>query len=91
MNTEDNSQGAQVNPSFGEKPNLLWGAATDIGRVRDENQDSFVGLPEIGLFLVSDGIGGAQGGKLVKDFVDRVRPKLLEIATIRRLFELLVY
>lgn len=83
MNTEENSQEAQASPSSGENSIPLWGAATDIGRVRKENQDAFVGLPEIGLFLVSDGMGGAPGGKLAADIVIGVLPKMLK-ARLRR-------
>jgi protein phosphatase len=39
------------------------GAATDIGRKRSQNQDSIGSFPDLGLFLVSDGMGGHQGGE----------------------------
>lgn len=35
---------------------------TDPGRVRDLNQDSFITLPEFGVFVVADGAGGHQRG-----------------------------
>jgi serine/threonine protein phosphatase PrpC len=38
-------------------------ALTDPGRVRTSNQDSFRLLPELGLFLLADGMGGARGGE----------------------------
>jgi serine/threonine protein phosphatase PrpC len=38
-------------------------AITDPGRVRTSNQDSFRLLPELGLFLLADGMGGAKGGE----------------------------
>jgi serine/threonine protein phosphatase PrpC len=37
-------------------------ALTDPGRVRSNNQDSFRIVPEIGLYLLADGMGGARGG-----------------------------
>ena len=37
-------------------------ALTDAGRVRSSNQDYFRLLPELGLFLLADGMGGARGG-----------------------------
>lgn len=43
------------------------GAATDTGRVRDHNEDSFLALPESGVWLVADGMGGHHAG----DFASR--------------------
>jgi protein phosphatase len=39
------------------------GFKTDIGRKRAQNQDNGVALPELGLFIVSDGMGGHRGGE----------------------------
>ena len=38
-------------------------ALTDPGRVRSSNQDCFRIVPEIGLYLLADGMGGARGGE----------------------------
>ncbi|MGH7821706.1 MAG: Stp1/IreP family PP2C-type Ser/Thr phosphatase [Candidatus Binatia bacterium] len=38
-------------------------ALSDVGLVRRDNEDSSALLPERGLFLVADGMGGAAGGK----------------------------
>lgn len=38
-------------------------ALTHAGKVRSSNQDSFRILPEIGLYLLADGMGGARGGE----------------------------
>ncbi len=38
-------------------------ARTDPGRIRTSNQDFFRILPEIGLYLLADGMGGARGGE----------------------------
>lgn len=43
---------------------LRAGAASDTGRVRSINQDSYAVLPDRGLFVVADGMGGAQGGEV---------------------------
>jgi serine/threonine protein phosphatase PrpC len=37
-------------------------ALTDPGRVRSTNQDFFQVVPELGLYLLADGMGGARGG-----------------------------
>jgi protein phosphatase len=38
-------------------------AVTDPGKVRTSNQDCFRIVPELGLFLLADGMGGAKGGE----------------------------
>jgi len=38
-------------------------ALTDPGRVRTNNQDFFRIIPELGLYLLADGMGGARGGE----------------------------
>src|SRR5580658_7800355 len=38
-------------------------ALTDPGRVRSSNQDAFRIVPELGLYLLADGMGGARGGE----------------------------
>jgi len=43
-------------------PALAWGAATHTGRVRTENEDSFVAEPMV--FGVADGMGGHQAGEV---------------------------
>jgi len=41
---------------------LAWGAATDPGRIREENEDAFVA--EQMVFAVADGMGGHQAGEV---------------------------
>lgn len=38
-------------------------ALTDPGKVRTTNQDSYRIVPELGLYLLADGMGGARGGE----------------------------
>ena len=46
----------------GQVTRLRWGSATDVGRVRTNNQDSsLVALP---LFAVADGMGGHAAGEV---------------------------
>jgi protein phosphatase len=43
--------------------NFNVGFATDIGRKRQQNQDNGAAFPELGLFVVADGMGGHRGGE----------------------------
>lgn len=43
---------------------LEIGTRTDMGRVRANNEDSFRVEPDISLFVVSDGMGGAEHGEI---------------------------
>jgi protein phosphatase len=68
-----------------------------IGKVRQENEDTFIMNPELGLFLVSDGMGGHRGGELASKIVTEDLPVMIEVrldklkvgrpATIRSLFK----
>lgn len=58
-------------PIPGPEVVLYSGAATDVGAVRDHNEDSY--LSNLGVYVVSDGMGGHAGGELasaaiVKEF-----------------------
>ena len=43
---------------------LKWGACTDVGRKRHNNEDSHGEWPAQGVFCVADGMGGAEGGEV---------------------------
>jgi protein phosphatase len=43
---------------------LEFGARSDAGRVRENNEDNFGAAPELGLFVLSDGMGGCQSGEI---------------------------
>ncbi|MCP4005627.1 MAG: Stp1/IreP family PP2C-type Ser/Thr phosphatase [bacterium] len=43
---------------------LRYALASDVGRVRENNEDYVEAVPEIGLFLVADGMGGHVGGEV---------------------------
>ena len=48
---------------------FVWGAATNKGRQRQGNEDAFATAADTGLFLVSDGMGGHQGGGIASQIV----------------------
>lgn len=43
---------------------MEFGARSDIGCVRENNEDSFRVAPEMGLFVLSDGMGGLASGEI---------------------------
>ena len=68
-----------------------------IGKVREENEDTFLIDPELGLFVVSDGMGGHRGGEVASKIVTEDLPVMIEVgldklkvgsaAAIRTLFK----
>ena len=60
-----------------------WAAETHVGKERQENQDSFFADPEPALFLVSDGMGGHQGGAIASGIVAEDLPVMIENALDR--------
>ena len=56
------------------------GYATDVGKKRAQNQDSFAAIPELGLFIVADGMGGHRGGETASAMVADIVPAKMQIA-----------
>jgi serine/threonine protein phosphatase PrpC len=55
-----------------------FGYGTDIGASRDRNEDSFCVMPDIGLWVIADGLGGYKSGKTasqmtVEKLADNIR------------------
>ena len=57
------------------------GFRTDIGMKRKQNQDNGGAFPELGLFVVADGMGGHQGGETASAMVVKLLPEYIAKAT----------
>ena len=56
---------------------LIHAGLSDRGRVRKQNEDTWAADPELGLFLVSDGMGGEAEGALASRIVAKTLPTLV--------------
>lgn len=54
-----------------------WASVSDIGRVRQENQDACYADAESGLFLTCDGMGGHQAGAIAAKIVTEILPEMI--------------
>jgi serine/threonine protein phosphatase PrpC len=60
--------------------NLSWGGASDVGRVRQGNEDAL--LAEHGVFVVADGMGGHNAGEVASELaVTTMRSALRDSVT----------
>ena len=68
-----------------------FSASTHVGLKRQVNEDSILALPDRGIWVVADGMGGHEGGDYaslaVVDSVAMVDPKLTSVGLLRALRE----
>ncbi|MFA6568019.1 MAG: Stp1/IreP family PP2C-type Ser/Thr phosphatase [Victivallales bacterium] len=57
---------------------LKYFGLTDKGMVREKNEDAWSAHPDIGLFIVSDGMGGEFSGDIASKIVVETLPKMIE-------------
>jgi len=50
--------------TLGQRPEIEFGARTDLGQVRENNEDSYLIAPELNLFVLCDGMGGQAFGEV---------------------------
>lgn len=72
------SRHVPTGPSVSDSYALEFGAHTEIGRVRDHNEDSLRVDDDLGLFVVADGMGGHNAGE---------RASLLAVERLRDFIE----
>ena len=63
-----------------DQDHFRWAAETHVGKVRQENEDSYFADSEPAIFLVSDGMGGHRGGALASGIVVEDLPVMIENA-----------
>ncbi|MFC1652295.1 PP2C family protein-serine/threonine phosphatase [Planctomycetota bacterium] len=82
MEKETKDEGCEMweaqHPLPGVRLPYTWAVASDVGRERENNEDSYALEPEAGLFLVTDGMGGHRGGELASRIIAQDLPPAIE-------------
>ncbi len=57
---------------------IAFAEITDTGRVRDHNEDAIGSMPEIGLMILADGMGGYNAGEVASGIAVQIVTRLAE-------------
>ncbi|MBG02414.1 MAG: hypothetical protein CL470_09135 [Acidimicrobiaceae bacterium] len=82
-----NEERSVISPSTSESI-FAWGAATDVGKLRNMNQD-FHAVSN-SLFLVADGMGGHRGGEIASEIATRAMIEEQKYSTVETFREQIV-